>query len=89
MLAGLLGGLAVSITVPVADAVDSANNPEATDNPYQGITERNIFHLNPPPPPPESRGEQAAAAEDFFNGHYDSRRQPTRPPQSHSPGQTG
>ena len=68
MLAGLLGGLAVSITVPVADAVDSANNPEATDNPYQGITERNIFHLNPPPPPPDPEANKPPPPKIFLTG---------------------
>jgi hypothetical protein len=51
---GLFGGLIGSVALSgISTALAVANNPNSTLNPYNVISDRNVFRLNPPPPPPE------------------------------------
>lgn len=52
MLFCMTSSLAVYITA-------SAVTPEAKDNPYQSIVDRNVFALKPPPPPPDPEATKA------------------------------
>jgi hypothetical protein len=50
----MLGGIAGALVLAAgAIAADTADTPDASSNPYQGIVDRNVFALKPPPPPPD------------------------------------
>jgi len=62
IVASLLAGL-VTCSGAAGDGV-----PEATANPFQTITERNVFHLSPPPPPPEPVPTKPPTPKIFLTG---------------------
>lgn len=59
----LLSSLAALLTAagPVAGA-------DVPTNPYAGIAERNVFHLNPPPAPPDPEATKPPPAKVFLTG---------------------
>lgn len=62
MLVGTLAGLVIGTGSARTDT------PDAAPNPYQAISERNVFHLNPPPPPPAPPETKAPTPKIFLTG---------------------